>query len=221
MATSNVVPVRRVTGSADIPLSPEGRTQVAEMAQRYSHPFDHVFCGPEARDIETAREFSPRPIILKGLDAWARGAYEAQPAKLVQAAMRNLILHPDIKPPGKSPISGLPGESYNTFLKPLMHVMRTIKEHIKPKERLLLVTSGGDLQGVDQLASAGFPAKIDQKHFEEIAKKPYWSATGQLFKLTDHGLEKVDDNKEPGCYLSEHGASAWNSPKDKPEQQSA
>jgi hypothetical protein len=183
---------------------------------RNSAPFDHVFCGPEQCSIETATMFGD-PIVLKGLDAWYRGAHEGKPAQLVQEAMRALILHPDIKPPGFSPISGLPGETYNEFLEPLMLVMRELKRAIKPDERFLAVTSGGDFQAINQMAAVGFWGKPDKKQLEEIASSPYLSQTGGLFRLTDKGLEEarvipsdsiggvvpltICDNKEPGIYL--------------------
>jgi hypothetical protein len=34
-----------------------------------------------------------------------------------------------------------------------------------------------------------------------LAAKPYWSVIGQLFRLTDKGLQKAADNKEPGIYF--------------------
>lgn len=208
---SNNAAVRRVTGSSDIPITAEGARQTNDMAEQYSEPFDHVFCGPEQRSIETAEHFGD-PIILKGLDAWFRGAHEGKLAKSVKYAMRMLILKPDSKPPGKSPISGKEGETYNAFLKPLLAVMRTLKEHLKTGERFLVVTSGGNLQAIDQMANDDFAAKPDDKHYREIAQKPYWSAVGTLFYLTDSGLKKVTDDKKPGIYATEHAATAFNPP---------
>jgi hypothetical protein len=202
--------VRRVTGSADIPITAAGEKQAEEMAAEIIHAFDKVFCGPEQRSVETAKYFSDDPIELKGLDAWARGSYEGQPADKVKAQMRSLILNPNMKPPGKSPISGQAGESFNAFLKPLMHVMRTVTEHAKSDERILLVTSGGNLQSVDELTPAGFPMQPDKDELEKIAAKPYWSATGTLFKLTSGGLKKVENNDAAGIYLCEHFKTAFN-----------
>jgi broad specificity phosphatase PhoE len=213
MPSNNVIPmqsqVRRVTGSANIDLSPQGRKQLGQMD--YSEKFDHVFSGPEQRCIETAERFGD-PIILKGLDAWKRGAYEGRPADQVKAQARFLMTHPDNKPPGVSPVSGQAGETYNELLKPLGHVMRAIKEHSKPNERTLSVTSGGVLQVIDHLAPLGFPATLDKKEYAILAQKPYWSATGQLFLLTEKGLNKVADNQAFGNYFIEHAATAFNPP---------
>lgn len=209
---SNGHAVRRVTGSANIPITPEGHEQAEEMAEKYSEKFDHVFCGPEQRSIETAEKFG-HPIVLKGLAAWSRGSYEGYPAKSVAPAMKALILNPTKIPPGKSPMSGQPGESYSAFWKPLGHVMRTLKDVLKPEERILLVTSGGNLQAIDQLAESNFPAKLSPEDLKKIAACPYWSDTGRLFRLTDDGLEKVSDNKESGSvYLCEHAFTKFNGP---------
>jgi broad specificity phosphatase PhoE len=201
--------VRRVTGSADIPITPEGHEQAEEMSARYSERFDHVFCGPEQRSVDTAEKFGD-PIILKGLDAWGRGSYEGYPAKSVAPAMKALILNPSKVPPGKSQISGKPGESFSAFWKPLGHVMREVKRSLKPNERILLVTSGGNLQAIDELAKDGFPAKLDAKNLKAIAESPYWSAVGAMFKLTDDGLKKVTDNKDSAIYAMEHAATNFN-----------
>ncbi|HLG97135.1 MAG TPA: histidine phosphatase family protein [Bryobacteraceae bacterium] len=201
--------IRRVTGSANIPLNEQGRAQVKQMAAKYSHPFSNVFSGPEDRSLETAEHFGD-PITLKGLDAWFRGALEGRPAHTVYAAMRALILKPDSRPPGVSPISGKPGETYKEFLKPLMIVMRAAQEHLRQGERILLVTSGGNLQAIDHFAAEGFPLDPDRKDFIKLAQKPYWSATGQLFFLEKTGLAKVSDNDKPGIYVMEHSSTDFN-----------
>jgi broad specificity phosphatase PhoE len=203
--------VRRVTGSADIPITPEGHEQAEEMAGKYSHKFDRVFCSPEQRSIETAEKFGT-PIVLSGLDAWARGSFESLPAKSVSNQMKYFITHANKRPPGTSPISGKQGESYLEFLRPLMLVMRTLKEHSKPQQRVLAVTSGGDLQSVDQMASRGFPSDPTARDLKDISSCAYWTATGTLFRLTDNGLEKSNDNEEPGIYMIEHTFTAFNGP---------
>lgn len=209
---TNVVPIRRVTGSSDLPLTVEGQQNAKEMAESYSEPFDHVFCSPEQRSIDTAKKFG-KVIVIKGLDAWYRGAYEAQPAKLMESAMRNLILNPTVKPPGRSPISGMPGESYLAFWKPLGHVMRTLVAQVKPEERFLIVTSGGNLQAISELAPDNFPQTLSEKELKKIASRPYWSEVGTLFKLSGDGLKPVTDNKQHGIYAMEHQETAFNSGK--------
>lgn len=222
MTNESQLQVRRKADESSLSLSKVRSTLIARgrrdagmlhaetttKAVNYSERFDHVFCGPDQRDMETAAQFGD-PIVLKGLDAWRRGAHEGQPAKLVEDATRSLIQLPDSKPPGKSPISGLPGESYNEFLRPLTHVMCTMKEHLKPQERILVVISGDQLQAIDQLAASGFPTKPNQNDLDRIEARPYWKAIGTLFLLTEKGLENALDNKEPGIYCHEDSSAAF------------
>lgn len=208
---TNVHSVRRVTGSSNIPISPDGKKQAVQMTKRFVKTYDHVFCGPEDRSIETAKYFGD-PIVLKGLEAWYRGSHEGKPADEVKGAMRGLILHPNVKPPGVSPISGKPGKSYGDFLKRLMRVMRTIEEHFKRGEHILIVTSGGDLQAIDHFKPLGFPEVPKASDLAELAKKPYWSATGTLFELGDKGIDEIQNNSQSGINLMEHFATDFNPP---------
>lgn len=207
--TSNK-PIRRVTGSSNIPLTPEGRAQAKGMQNDLSDTFDHVFTSPEKRSIDTAKHFG-RPVILRGLDAWFRGGYEGQPADATKPAMARLIAHPDTVPPGKSPISGKPGETYNQFLTHLMTAVRAVMKHFGGTDkRVLLVTSGGNLQAIDQMIKSGFPDTATPADLKVIAATPYWTQTGVLFLLTDKGLKKVSDNKDSGVYCCEHSSTAFN-----------
>ena len=206
--------VRRITGSADIPLNKEGEKQTEQLAAKITKHFDLVFSGPEQRMIETAQEFG-HPIILKAFDAWKRGAYEGHPAAYLKKPMRDLMLNPDQKPPGKSRISGEPGESHNEFLKPLLKVLPLIGRYAKEGERILVVTSGGGLQAIDEYLKAGAPKDLKEFGRKEMAQQAYWSATGVLFRAENGGLKKVTNNEAPAVYFLEHSATAFNSPSDK------
>ena len=208
-SNSNGPGTRRVTGSADIPLTPKGNKQAGGMADKLSHEFDYVFCSPEQRSIDTAEKFG-KPIILNGLDAWYRGSFEGHSAEKTKPAMKSLILHPTMKPPGKSPISGKPGEPYAEFLKDLTHVARTAKEQWRPGTRELFVTSGGNLEAINVLASSGFPKDPTPGEYKKLSANPYLSMVGQLFMETPDGLKKVSDNKEPARYWLEHGETQFN-----------
>lgn len=201
--------VRRVTGSADIDLNAIGRAQAKEMTGKLTRPFDAVFCGPESRMIETAKYFGD-PIVLKGLDAWKRGAYEGKPADSLKGMMRLLMANPDKQPPGKSDFSGESGQSHNEFIKPLLTAFQTILKHTKKGERTLTVTSGGGLQVIDAYLKAGTPADIAKFSREEMSKQAYWTATGVLFRAEPHGLKKVTDDDQEGDYFMEHCKTDFN-----------
>jgi Histidine phosphatase superfamily (branch 1) len=177
-----------------------GQQQAAQMANKYSLPFDYVFTSSEDRSIETAKKFG-RPTVLKGLDAWYRGADDGRPPNSVKAATLDLILNPDKKPPGLSPIDGKPGESFNEFLRPLMAVMRVLGKEVPSNKRALIVASARNLQVIDRMVVSQFARNPSRQDYERIAQTPNWTTTGELFKLGNDGIEKVDDNKEAGHYF--------------------
>lgn len=66
---------RQCIGSTDLPLSAEGRTQAAEMAQALG-PVAAVFTSPLARAVQTAQVIRSEPIILDGLRELDYGVWE-------------------------------------------------------------------------------------------------------------------------------------------------
>lgn len=211
-ATSTTAATRKITGSADIPLSKAGEEQVKEMASKPKVPFDIVLCAPSKRSLATARYFSSDPVELPALDGWARGELEGKPAEEMKGEVRKLILNPDEKPAGKSEESGKPGQSYNAFLRPLLEAVQAVLSSTDDGEHVLFVTSGGNLQAIDAWVKAGMPKDL-KFSLAGIAAKPYWSVTGKLFRLEDSKLAEVTDDAErgPGRYFMEHGETEWNS----------
>ncbi|MDE2098946.1 MAG: strawberry notch family protein [Patescibacteria group bacterium] len=213
-AGSNGTPVRRVTGSADIPLTPAGEKQVEGLAQKAVEPFNAIYYAPNTRSHETATAFAPHVNgpgkELTSLDGWARGEYEGQSAEAVSVQVQRLIMNPDEVPPGVSPASGEPGKSFNQAMKPLFQDVRQVASTMPSGGRTLMVTSGGNMQAVDAWAKAGFPAdgEFDRS---VIANHPYWSVTGKMFRLGENGLTEVPNDSAPGLYFVEHGSTAWNS----------
>lgn len=199
---------RRITGSADIPLTPAGEAQAEDMTAKAVKPFDVIIAPPSARGRETAGKFGSF-TELPSLDGWARGIHEGQPADAVQDEMSRLIMNPDEVPPGVSPLSGQPGQSWNQMAKPLFKDVAGVLRQLKGGQRALIVTSGGNLQAIDAWGKAGYPADGNFDH-SSIAKQPYWSVTGKMFRLEDDGLKEVKDNSEPGLHFAEHGKTAFN-----------
>lgn len=202
--------VRRVTGSADIPLTADGKQQAKELAQtKATKPFDLVLSSPEKRAIQTAKEFG-KPRILAGLDAWRRGSTESKPVEQVKGQIKMLMLNPDRRPPGKSPISGEPGESLNECAKPFLATVQAIEESVKPDERILVCTHGGNLQIADAWGKAGKPEDLTFDN-KAMASTPYWSSIGKLYAFGPKGLEEVANNGKAGTvYYCEHSSTAFN-----------
>lgn len=180
------------------------------MAAGMSHPFDVVFCAPNQRSIETAKNFSDDPTEIPALDGWARGELEGKPMDQEEETVRNLIKNPDTVPPGVSAESGKPGVSYNDFLRPLLSEVQSVMR-ADSGYRILFVTSGGNLQAIHFWLKAGAPEDL-QFPLDEIAKTPYWTAKQILFRAGPKGLEEVDSDEQPGIYFIEHMATGFNPP---------
>jgi broad specificity phosphatase PhoE len=200
--------LRRVTGSSDIPLSAAGEKQAERLAEeKTTKPFDEIISSPSQRSRATAAYFIR---TMPSLEGWPRGAYEGEPVDSVKSDMARLIMHADEAPPGVSPVSGEPGQSWNQMAKPLFADVLRVKQSLKPDERALMVTSGGNLQAIDAWGNAGFPKSFEFDR-SEVASRPYWSVTGKMFRLGKDGLDEVKDNDKPGLYFIEHASTAWNS----------
>lgn len=202
--------VRRVTGSADISLNADGKQQSKELAKtKATQPFDIVLSSPEKRAIQTAKEFG-EPRVLSGLDAWKRGALEGKPVQQVKGQIKFLMLNPDKRPPGKSPISGEAGESLNECAYPFLATIQAIEAMVEPHQRILVVSHGGNLQIADAWGKAGKPEDLSFDH-KKMAQVPYWSVTGRLFVMGEKGLEEVPNDEQAGrVYYTEHAETAYN-----------
>jgi hypothetical protein len=139
---------------------------------------------------------------------------ESKPVEQVKSAIRFLMLHPDTRPSGISPISKERGQTLNEFAKPLLATIQAL-DAVRPKdERWLAVSHGGNLQQINQWLVDGKKSDLSFD-FREMAKAPYWSAVGKTFMVGDKKLEEVKDNEKPGLYLIEHNATAYNRGNDK------
>lgn len=201
---------RRVTGSADIPLNSDGKAQAKELAKdKATKPFDKVFTSPEKRAVQTAKEFG-QPIILSGLDAWARGGMEGKPVEQVKGQIKYLMLNPDKKPPGKSPVSGEPGESLNEFSRQFLATVQAL-ELVRPEdERWLVISHGGNLQTWDAWIKAGCKPDLTFD-LKKMAATPYWSVLGVLYRVGHKNLEEVANDDSPGLFTAEHLSTDFNS----------
>ena len=159
--------------------------------------------------MQTAKEFG-KPIALEGLDAWARGALEGQPVKKVEGQVKFLMLHPDKKPPGVSPISKEPGESLEDFSRSLLGTIQAILAMMGSDQRVLVCSHGGNLQCINQWLKDRRKEDLSFDH-KDMAKTPYWSVVGRMWTVGKNGLEEVTDNEKPNLYLCEHSFTNFNS----------
>src|SRR5438132_13966661 len=111
-----------ISGTSPIGLNSKGRDQAHMLADHIAtHGGLHLIISSDLpRAMETAQiihEKTKAPIhISKGLHPWHLGALEGQPEKESEAIVQHHARSMPWAPlPGKSPESGVRGESFNTF----------------------------------------------------------------------------------------------------------
>jgi hypothetical protein len=83
----------------------------------------------------------------------------------------------------------------------LLHVIRAVREHTKPTERVLLVMSTMAIHAIDEWLKDGGPhaTKFDQRRLGTKALR----TIGQMFLVEPHGIKRVEGAKGPGIYLTD------------------
>lgn len=204
--------VRRITGSADIPLNNKGRDQAIDLAML--GPFHRVNTSPRERARETGETAGAGARVDPSLDAWKLGEHEGKPAESERAAVNHRITHRPITPTGQSEHSGEKGESFEQFRRRYIKGAQERRKQLRPGEKVLNVTHGRNLRLHQSWLREGAPedGSIDKKHMVGDGE---WSKAGQLFyeDTARHSLEPVERADKPGNYYSRHGETEWNSEK--------
>lgn len=202
--------IRRITGSADIPLTEQGRAQAHNLLGK--GPFDRANASPRDRAMETARTAHPQAKADKSLDAWKLGKHEGKPAETETAKVNKRITEKPHVPTGESEHSGETGESFHQFRRRYVAGAQERRKNIKDGEKVLNVTHGRNLRLHEAWMKKGAPedGSVDIKHMTGDGE---WSKTGDLF-LEDAKANKfipVKKADKPGNYYARHGETEWNS----------
>ena len=207
-------PQRRVTGSSNIPLNDQGRAQSVDLARRTAGQFTRINTSPMDRARETAATVAASNPEAKGTVSEALGPWKlgeprkAKPAEQEAPAIEKRITEtPDEAAPGRGPHSTDDGESFNAAKDRVIGEVQKQANELQPGESVLNVTHGEDSSGwreVDAWAKAGFPPdkSID---LDTMTKEGDWAKPGQLMRLTDKGLEPVEDGTQGGLHFVRHG----------------
>ena len=203
-------PNRRVTGSIDIPLNDAGREQAQQLAQRTAGQFDRIEHSPMDRAAETAQivgAANPQAQVTpaEGLSPWDLGAHEGQPSETEQAAINDRVRNaPDEAPPGRGEQSTDDGEPFNDFRDRTIGHLQDQILGLKPGEKVLNITHGRDLRLIDSWLKNGAPEdkSVDVDH---MTGEGDWPASGNLFRVEQHGLVPAEDASQPGVYYARHG----------------
>lgn len=208
-------PMRRVTGSTDIPLNAQGQAQAKELGSMAKHA-TRVHTSPMKRAIETARAIHPEPRVEQALAPWKLGGHEGKLSEDERPAINLRIEKRPDSPTGKSSFSGEKGESFNQFRLRVLRAVRHKLRTIKAGEKVIDVTHGRDIRLVDAWLKNGAPddLTIDKKSMLDDGASV---ETGHLFRVDPKakGLQPVKTDKEPGYYMARHGATDWNTEESK------
>lgn len=204
-------PIRRVTGSTDIPLSEKGIEHAQMLAANVKAPSPEVFTSPMQRAVQTAEIVNPHAQKAHPLSPWFLGIHEGQPSEQERPAIHKLITTTPDMNPGVSRFSGKRGESFNQFRQRMLWHARYAARSVKPGQTRVDVTHGRNIRVVDAWLKAGAPEDL------AISKKAMLSQhehipPGDLERVDLKGkrLEHVSNTDGGGYFLARHGDTEWN-----------
>lgn len=225
----------RFRGSSELPLTPEGLMKAHTLGQKLAQKggLDRILTSSLGRTIQTAKIIShythaPITYIGDGLRDWAYGALEGQPVTQDNVDLLNHLVteEPDLKLPGRGPLSTVDGESFNDFRKRVIPFVQKVlgESRARPQERTGLVTHQRVIKLInawmrngmqdDHSVDAGemslqtqgrSPGSLERLHVDQFAG-PQMSGVD----LDHHGL------LQGGLYLIRHEATPWNAKKSGP-----
>lgn len=207
-------PSRRVTGTADIPLTARGKEQGADLAKRCKGFFEYVYSSPMERALTTAKLIDPDAIAKTALGPFKLAEHEGKPVETERGKINERIKNrPDETAPGVSSHSGEKGESFEEYadrgLSLTQRQLAFLKKH--PDDAILNVTHGRNMRLNESWALAGFPQDRSVDIDEMTRDGDDWSEPGSLFMMTDAGLKQVIDKpKLKGrVYFARHGETEF------------
>ncbi|MDE1766580.1 MAG: histidine phosphatase family protein [Thaumarchaeota archaeon] len=138
-------------GSSELPLTSEGLMKAHTLAQKLAMKggLDRIVTSDLGRTVQTAKIIShythaPVTDITKALGPWHLGGLEGQPVDKDNVDLMNHLIseEPDLKLPGRGPLSTSDGESFNDFRRrTLPYLQKLIGEaRSRPQERTGVVT---------------------------------------------------------------------------------
>lgn len=212
-----------IRGSANIPLSEEGKQHAVQLGQQLAQAggLDLIRSSDLARTRETAQALAqatgaqlapPTP----GLRSWALGDLEGQPSTPETDALveHHINAAPDEPLPGQGPVSVQPGESFNQFKQRVLPVIQQVQQEwaADPRKRIALVTHNRDEKLIRGWLHAGGGADVDKRVFNDPGGEP-----GSIARMVPIGqkwrVEPFDPATHatgPGIYLVRHCDTDWN-----------
>lgn len=221
--------VERVRGSADPPLNENGHQQAQEVGERLQAKggLDDMVSSSSVRAMQSAGhvlQANPRANFAGVADelqsmrsGHLEGSADMENAHKVKASLWREA--PDTAIPGRSPASGLPGESPNQVRERVLNAVQQLKRDYEANPRKIgVMTHFTPINLVDAWAAKGTPEdlSIDVEDYLRHKEDPSQVYRFAPNKEGDWKLRKVDlDNDQElrnGIYFIRHGETDWNPP---------
>src|SRR5665213_4241055 len=136
----------RIRGSSEVPLSPYGRQQAMDIAQRNAGKFHKIVASSLGRTKDTAAALkATNPDAHVGvsdeLHPWRLGGHEGKPVEDALPDMLDRIENRpgEEAPKGRGPVSTKDGESFNDFKDRSINATKAVLNDAQPGERIAMV----------------------------------------------------------------------------------
>lgn len=225
MVNNKISPHDRIRGAADIPMTPAGHAQVAQLGQNFKQngPLDLVVAADLSRTRDTAHAVSNGAPVLEThhLRDMDYGIFTGMRSRDAMP-----VIHKAIEKAPDTPLPGSP-ESFNQYKDRMTNMLHLAINASKqfPQARIGLVLNRRSIKLAEGwLANGKTDAVTDMKKVTELSPefKP-----GDVFKITGtdegkYGVDKVDSTKpmDPGVYLVRHGLTQFNGESHEPDNKS-
>jgi len=223
-----------VRGQADGPLTPKGRGEARQIgedfarkgglsclylstAKRAKETADYLVKANPSTDLET-----PSHDIL----SWSLGDLEGEPTVEAQPKLAAFIKYlPDVAPPGKSPLSGKRGESFDDFRwRALPYIGKQMAEwNANKKLKLGILTHHRVVRLLMAWVKGGLSPFMDvdtadmSREYEAGRPGSVWcfrpTGTGRLWSMTPVNMAS-EGKLEPAVYIVRHCSTRLNAGSD-------
>ena len=203
-------PIRRITGSADLPLSADGVKQAQELGERLAGKFTKVFASPARRAMQTARAIDPKAEPDHFLGPIRMGKFEGRPAQEMHPQIADHLANKPHESFGKSPFSGKQGESPDQARRRILGRVHAQLSGLKKGQKVLDLTHGRNIRMVHAWIKNGAPKDLSISA-EEMTSTKDPTPPGDILhvNMREKRLSEVKVPEVDGLYLGRHAKTIW------------
>lgn len=216
-------------GSSQLPLTPNGLMKAHTLAMKLAQKggLDRIMTSDLDRTVKTAHiisHYTHAPVVAmtNKLGPWHLGGLEGQPVNEENSAFLNYLIseEPDLKLPGRGPLSTADGESFDDFRKRTIPFLQKVigESRARPQEKTGLVTHYRVVKLLSAWMRNGMPddGSVDSG---EMTLHDTKSAPGSMERLyvdpfAGPQMSSVDldtpAHLQGGIYIIRHEDTPWN-----------